>query len=59
MDAETERDRAQEARHGGRAYRILANDPRYRPLDAYARDFATMRRAGVFVTAARARAAIA
>lgn len=36
-----DRDRAQEARYGGRIYRVLANDPRYlAEIDAYARDWA-------------------
>lgn len=30
-----ERDRAVEARYGGRLYRVFANDPRYRPIDGW------------------------
>lgn len=38
---ELDRDRAQEARYGGRLYRMFANDPRYRlGIDGWARSYA-------------------
>lgn len=42
--AAEEGERYAEAIRGGRLYRVLANDPRYRPeIDAYVRDYARAR----------------
>jgi hypothetical protein len=40
MDPWTQRERYSEAIRGGRLYRFLANDPRYRPLDGWVRSYA-------------------